>query len=194
MTFDWGFIAGLVAASAAFGCWCVYRLSHRIELRRNAKEISRFRLFEARDTLVMLVVEGKMKENDGAWQMLYRSVNAWLNLNREMNAWHMAVEALRSARMLEKDEQLSSFVKKAMRREKEAAERVPEFAKALEEIDAAMSELVLKRTTLFHLVSLTLLALQLRILVAARDFSAVRQFNATESLRSWRLARGLGKA
>jgi len=78
----WLFIA-LVAASVML--FLVYSTEVRRDIRRTRCESSRFPLFAARDRLVMLIAEGKMREDDLAWSELYESVNTLLGMHKKLH-------------------------------------------------------------------------------------------------------------
>lgn len=135
------------------------------DLKRAKKEISRFPLFEARGQLVQLVAEGKISEDEPAWQNIYSQVNFLLRMDQNLDALDMLSRFFQAQVAAERDPQLKKHLDSVFALERKSAKEVPEFGRAVAQTDRALAYLVYRRTTRWHRMTL----LSLRLLISYQD-------------------------
>lgn len=160
----------------AVACWYIYQRSLSLELRLARRETSRFPLFAARCHLVRLVAEGRMVEDDPAWQSLYGSVTSLLGLHQSLNRLDLISRYMKFLAALHDDPKLKEGFEKSKKREEEAAARVPEFAAVRSEAYEAFRHLVRRRTTRLHhtAVFLIFILAKLALLTIHAGFGTAR--------------------
>ena len=145
-----------------------YLASVDAELRQSHKESSRFPLFAARDALIALIGEEKMEETDLAWRTMYAGINHMLCMENEWHALDCLLKYAKFSAQMDADPSLKHQLKLVMKREQEAAAKVPEFAAVRQRVDAAFKHLVHRRTTSFH--TTVILTLKLAALAFTKSF------------------------
>lgn len=120
------------------------------ELWLARQETSRFQLFAARQHLLMLVAEGKMKEQDEAWRGAYERINFFLRMDQKLDVLDLMWRYVRSQVESERNPKVKLRLEHVRNVEKRAAANVPEFNKVLGEVIRAMLFLVGRRTNWFH--------------------------------------------
>lgn len=154
----------LIVATALLG---LYFVSVSRELGQARRETSRFPLFAVRRRLVQLVAEGKIKEDDPAWQSLYARVNFLLRMDQRLDALDLVARYSRSQLEVDNNPRVRTRFEHIRRLEREATARVPEFAEVVRETEGALLYLVHRRTTRLHLSALLFVVVVGRIVVAA---------------------------
>src|SRR5687768_346692 len=83
----WFVCAGATMVALTYLYWFHWQIERG--LRRAWHRRARYPLFEARDDLVMLVVDGKMTADDPAWKRAYTGVNALLGLHERISLFKL---------------------------------------------------------------------------------------------------------
>lgn len=163
-------IALWATASVCVAWWVWYHWSIGRELAHARHETSRFPMFAARDKLVFLIASGKMTEEDHGWRSLYDSVSFVLNIHQQLNQFDIMKRYVEYLVAVERNPRLRSHIEKAHAQEDYSARRVPEFARARQEVRTAFQYLIERRTTRWH--KMLLVGLFARVLLVGIAMSA----------------------
>lgn len=159
--------AGVVLSAL---CWLAFQWRIGERLHAQLRETSRFPLFAARDRLVALVAEGRVREDDEGWRALYCSVNSFLGMHQKLHAFDIAVNYLRFMLAIARDPELEKTYERERRTEDDLVAKVPAFAEARDAVNEAMVHLVARRTTRLHEALLLGFVLMIRVATIALRF------------------------
>jgi hypothetical protein len=137
-------------------------------IRRSVLDTSRYPLFAARDRLVRLVVEGKMKEDDPLWRDTYGGVNEFLDQSSRVGLVSLCHSHLRLLLRMATRPELRRQFEAYRARLDEAAQQSPDFGNAMEAANKAVWEMCRRRSPLWalpsYLLGLEVLANGLRVM------------------------------
>jgi hypothetical protein len=176
-------VVGLVGAIAGVVILAWYHVELRTEVHSIRKETSRFPLFAVRDRLLGLVATGEMKESDRVWAFAYDAVTELLGMHQNLHLWSVLYRQVRLHGAVQRDRRLQQAIATCGREMAAAAVRAPALGDVLREADMAYRFMVLRRTTIWHWISLwTVLILLVVVIVlpwsglraAKRVFESVR--------------------
>lgn len=122
------------------------------------REVSRYKLFEARDELVRIIASGEMDEDDKDWLAAYGSVSNLLDVHERLDLFS-AVKRLASFRTaVERSPALRREVELADRSLRRAGRDVPAFRAALAQIDAGFVHAMVRQTGIVQILMIRCLA------------------------------------
>jgi hypothetical protein len=159
-----------LGAVLSVGCWFLYQRSISKTLHEQLRETSRFPLFAARDQLVALVAEGRVREDDEAWSALYGAVNSMLGMHQKLHTLDIAVSFTRCMLAMAQKPELRKQFDRERQNEETLAAKVPAFAAARDAVNSAMFHLIKKRTNALHEWLVVAFVLGLRVAAIAIRF------------------------
>lgn len=163
---DTAFLACAWLTVGAFASLILIRIAWWRETAFERKEISRFKMFHARDELVGLVASGSMSEEDHAWIWTYGSVTTLLRMHQKLHLLGVVVRYaayLAKARRDPKERQRAAERHAQLER---AASLNPDFARVQNLTQEAFVMMVVARTTLMNRVLLKMFMFACSIVVA----------------------------
>jgi hypothetical protein len=114
------------------------------------KEVSRYRLYAARDDLVRLVVRGEMNEADDAWAAAYATITNLLNIHERLDIYSVVKRYSRFRNAVAANPALKREVELRDREMKRASRDVPGFKAALDALDHGFFVAMSRQTDLIH--------------------------------------------
>lgn len=140
--------------ASIYGLYLAERLGH-VSTRKAAIRVSRYPLFEARDRLIRLVLDGKMSQDDPAWRCAYEAANCFLDPRYETNIYQLVKSrrAAASTKASSTPDQDETF--RCMR---DAARLNPEYQAALLAVADAFVDMAIMQSQVHHRLWLTVRA------------------------------------
>lgn len=143
----------VAGGSLVLTAWSIFGELRRV--RQHEKVSSRFPMFEARDELIRLVLDGKVAEDNELWVSSYRAANSFLSLQRRLDLWDFLKDFVRHSMELQDESRRREFedFKKDMQ---SLGRSVPEYEAAIERMDRALWRMVMVRTSRAGLLAILL--------------------------------------
>jgi hypothetical protein len=141
-------------ALGAFASLVILRIAWWRETAFERKEISRFKMFAARDELVCLVASGRMAQEEHAWAWTYSSVTGLLRMHQQLHLLGVVRRYARYLAKIHRDPQERRRSQERKEQLEKTAAANPDFAKVQDLIQAAFVTMVVVRTTLANRVIL----------------------------------------
>lgn len=140
------------------------------------KEVSRYKLYEARDELIRIVVSGAMEESDKSWAYAYAAVNDLLNIHERLDLYAVLKRYARFLRAVKANPQLQREIELKDRSMKRASRDVPQFRAALAEMEVGFYYAMRRQTSLWQ---------SLAFLLALAIYGALPVSTTPGALSTW---------
>lgn len=173
-------LIGWIAAVVSLCGFVLAQVMYSWDMYWVKRHHARFPMFAARDRLVRLVAEEKMREDDLAWAVLYLTTNYWLDLNTRHSVWAQIAKHVRHEVANERDPERGAKIDHVGRILQERATENPDFASVALEIDNARLRMMRGQTHWWDRAAIRLLAL---ILMPVSLLLSLRKKKPRPSLR-----------
>lgn len=137
----------------------IYVNSIVVIVRQSRKHTSRFKMFAARDQLVLLVADGTLEESNPAWKLEYVLINDVLGIHQKLNRFDLLWSVAKFRVAKENNEELNRRCEELDQCLVQESKRTPALAKVMQEADEGFRHLVHTRTQWWHRIALLLFGL-----------------------------------